>query len=156
MATHPHGNGTSSRLDRLLAYHESAAEAIRTTIGLLNGSAKAAKTNGHSTVLAEALALDGARAHKVKASHAKTKTTTKRAQSRSAIRVQRERTAQVLDRFDPKTPRAVMDVANELGLSYSQIGLGPLVHRKYLKRKGDGFVRTAKAYHVDKSATAEA
>jgi len=148
-----HGNGTQSRLDRLLAYHESAAEAIRTTIGLLNGSAKAAKTNGHSTVLAEAIALDGARAHKAKASHAKKKKT---AMTRTTIRAQRERTAQVLDLFDPKTPRAAAEVAQHLGLSYMQIGLGPLVHRKYLKRKGDGYVRTAKAYHVDKGVPAEA
>jgi hypothetical protein len=149
MATHPHGGATQTRLDRLLAYHESAAEAIRTTIGLLNGSAKAAKTNGHNTVLAEALALDGDRAHKVKAKARAKKKKPHRPTGRDAIRVQRQRTAQVLDKFDLKTPRPVAEVAQELGVSSKRAGFSPLINHGYLKKKDDGYVRTAKPYVVD-------
>jgi hypothetical protein len=150
MATHPHGGGTQTRLDRLLAYHESAAEAIRTTIGLLNGSAKAAKTNGHSTVLAEALALDGARAHKVKAkAPAKLK---RRVQTGAATRAKlaiRERTARVLALVEEKGPITADEITAGIG-GGGRVGYAPLLNAGYLKKVGGNkFKRTAKPFTVD-------
>jgi len=156
MATHPHGNGTSSRLDRLLAYHESAAEAIRTTIGLLNGSAKAAKTNGHSTVLADALALDSARAHKVaKTKPAKPTRVQTGASTRKKLAI-RERTARVLALVEEKGPITADDIAAGIGGS-GRIGFAPLLNAGYLKKVGgDKFKRTAKPFTVDWRTAREA
>ena len=108
MATHPktaalngHGNSSGGRLDRLLAHHEQAAAAVRLTISLLNGHEKTTKANGHSTVLAQAIALDGARVAK----QSKTKKPKGRPNDRAAVLAQRARSAQLLDTFDTKTPR---------------------------------------------------
>jgi hypothetical protein len=155
MATHPHGGGTQTRLDRLLAYHESAAEAIRTTIGLLNGSAKAAKTNGHSTVLAEALALDGERAHKVKTKAAKPKRVNSGAATREKLAI-RERTARVLALVAEKGPMTADDITAGIG-GGGRIGYSPLLNAGYLKKVGrNKFKRTAKPFTVDWRTGAQA
>ncbi len=81
----------------------------------------------------------------------KTKTT-KKAKSRwtrPAILAGRERTVKVLNAFDTKHPIALSAVAEELGIDVQSMGIGPLVGNDYLKRKGDGFVRTAKPYVVN-------
>ena len=149
MATHPHGGSTQTRLDRLLAFHESAAEAIRTTIGLLNGSAKAAKTNGHSTVLAEALALDGARAHKEKAKAAKPKRVQTGAATRAKLAI-RERTARVLALVAEKGPITADEITAAIGDGGGRIGYAPLMNAGYLKKVGGNkFKRTAKPFTVD-------
>lgn len=140
MATNAH----SGKLDRLLAYHEDAAKAIRFTMGLLNGQAKAAKTNGHATVLAQAVALDSERAAKAP-KHKKSK----RPMTRAAIMKQRERSAQVLAAFT-KAPRPASEVAQELGLPLAKLGFAPLINHGYLKKTRGGYVRTAKAYVVER------
>ena len=143
MATHPrmaaaaatngHGNSGSGKLDRLLAYHEQAAAAIRMTIGLMNGHEKTTKANGHSTVLAQAIALDGARV-------AKTKTKKGRPTGRAGILAQRARTIAVLDSFDTAKPR------EPTHLPHGARGLTPLINHGYLKKKRGGYIRTAKPY----------
>lgn len=142
---HPHsahGNSSATKIEKLLAFHESAAAAIRLTIELMNGQAKTAKTNGHSTVLAEAVALDGARAVKSRKSK-------KKASSRADILAQRERTAKVLDAFDVKRPRSAAEVQQALGIDSRTMGIAPLLHHRYLKKKRGGLVRTAKTYVLD-------
>jgi hypothetical protein len=51
----------------------------------------------------------------------------------------------VLALFDPKQPR------DPHGFTMPGIGsrVGPLVHGGYLKRRGDGYVRTLKPFYVD-------
>ena len=147
-----HDRGWAARLNRLLAHHEQAAAAIRFTIELLNGSARAAKAsgNGHATVIAEAIALDSARVAK----HAKAKPS-KGHNKRSVVLARRHRSAQVLDAFDSKTPRPLAEVVQALGLPSGQhAGIAPLVNSGYLKKKRGGYVRTSKAYVVDKFAQA--
>jgi len=136
-AMNGHGNSGSTKLDRLLAYHEQAAAAIRMTIGLMNGHEKAAKTNGHTSVLAQAIALDGERV--AKTAKAK-KGTAKRPTDRAAILAQRARTIKLLDSFDRTTPREPTD------LPHGARGLTPFVNHGYLKKKRGGYIRTAKAY----------
>jgi hypothetical protein len=58
----------------------------------------------------------------------------------------RARTASILGFFDRKTARTIQDVAAEVGISSSRIAAGALTHRGYLKKKGDGYVRTAKEF----------
>src|SRR6185295_19501176 len=126
MATHPHsatnghGNSGATKLDRLLAFHEQAAAAIRLTIGLMNGHDKATKTNGHASVLADAIALDSARSAKT----AKTTKTEKRTKTkppskskpndRATVLAQRARTAKVLDAFSEKHAIPIAEVAKDL------------------------------------------
>ena len=117
-------HGVGGRLGKLLAYHEERAAAIRLVLGELNGTAMAAKRNGHGGVLRAALALEGARRQ------TKTKKTN--------IRAQRQASADLLAQFDPKTPRHIEGVRS----------LGSLVRRGYLRPKGDGYIRTAKEYSV--------
>jgi hypothetical protein len=146
-ATNGHGNSGTTKLDRLLAFHESAAAAIRMTIGLMNGQAQHAKTNGHASVLAEAIALDGARRTKTK------KKQLRNGERKAAKRAQREQTERTLAAFTASKPRQLADVAAEVGVSVQQIAVGPLLRAKYLKRKRGGFVRTTKPYVVDGAAT---
>src|SRR5262249_10359336 len=59
----------------------------------------------------------------------------------------RENTARLLAQFDRRHVRTLNDATTRAGLSTSrQIGLGVLLRHKYLKRKGEGFLRTAKAF----------
>src|SRR3954462_6982505 len=118
MATHPHsaassghGNTTTSKIEKLLAYHEHAAAAIRLTLQLMNGHATAAKTNGHASLLADAIALDCARV-------AKAATTTPpkhkrkpklKPNDRASVLARRERSAAVLAAFNDKHPRSATD-----------------------------------------------
>jgi hypothetical protein len=153
-ATNGHGNSGGGKLERLLAYHEHAAEAIRTTIGLMNGHATTAKTNGHASVLADAIALDGAR--RAKTGKKKKRVSLSKPGDRAAILAQRARTLQALDAFSTKKPSAPEAIAQALGIDPKTIGIGPLRAHGYLKKKGDGYVRTAKAYVVDKYAAASA
>lgn len=139
-----HGNSGGTKLDRLLTFHEEAAAAIRRTIELMNGHALTGKANGHATVLAQAVALDGARvAKKRKASRPQ------RGSGSKALLAQRRRTVKVLDAFSTKNPIAIAAVAKELGLDARAMGLAPLIHHGYLKQtRGGGILRTAKAYQL--------
>jgi len=139
-ATNGHGNNGVARIQKLLAFHEQAAAAIRLTLGLLSGQASAAKTNGHATTLAQAVALDGARAAKSKPK--------RKGGGASRLRAQRARSGAVLEAFDVKTPRTAAEVAARLEMSHTRMGIGPLIRYGYLKRRRGGLVRTAKAYEV--------
>jgi hypothetical protein len=67
-------------------------------------------------------------------------------------RAVRERIAQVLAEYDRETPKLPILVAQKFGLTVQQSGFAPLVHQGYLKKRKDGYVRTAKTYVVDKPA----
>lgn len=122
-----HGGSLSGRLDRLIAEYEGKVSALRTVQGLLNGAAvvKKAATNGH--LVSAALALDAARRQ-----HKKTSGRTKANQQRRA------RSAAYLKKFDTKTPRP----------NGGNRGVSILIARGYLRKKGDGYIRTAKPFEV--------
>jgi hypothetical protein len=153
MTTHEKGFG--ARLRKMLADHERKAAAIRLTLELLHGEAAHAKTNGHATVLADAIALDQARAER---KAAKRKGAAKRIvkKPRTEVLAQRQRTAEMLAMFDAEKARPISEIAEGLGVSVQRTGLAVLLTHKYLKRKGDGFVRTKKAYVVNPFGSAEA
>jgi hypothetical protein len=159
MATQPHG-GTNGKIERLLAYHEQAAAAIRFTLSLMNGHATTAKTNGHASVLAQALALDDARVNGNGNGHghdapAKAAKRARNGEAKQRAIEGRQRAQRTLELFDRQKARKVADVAAALGVPALRLGVGPLSHYGYLKKKGGGFVRTAKPYIV-KAQAAEA
>jgi hypothetical protein len=139
MSTHPkhamtngNGHGSTKKLERLLAYHEHNADALRTTLALLRGEAVEQRAKRAPDVLAAAVALDAVRrtAHP---RHDKTET-----------RARRARTAVLLAQFDLHTPRR----ANQLPASPANRGIGGLVRGGLLKRTKGGYVRTAKPFAV--------
>lgn len=138
---------TKDHLARLLAFHENAAAHIRATLALLNGigptgfggDRKSAtyealtSGNGLSTVAKQALALDAQR-QAVKNGPRPRGT---------KIHDQRQRTATYLQLYDPKEPK--------LPGEFKEFrGLGSLIHRGYLQRKGPGYIRTSKPYFVNR------
>lgn len=82
------------------------------------------------------------------AATAKTNGHVKRVQDKASKATRRERTARFLEGFDRRTPIAAEAVANALGVTMRELGVGVLVRHDYLKRKGSGLVRTAKAFHA--------
>jgi hypothetical protein len=145
MASHP-TTGTTGCLHKLLAFHTSAVQAIQMTLDLLKGAQTAEKRNGHSALLASAIALDAAR-------HVASAPVTKRGGGRrpnakpgvfaAQLRKQRTATATLLKRFDPETPLS----AKAAHVTHPQ-SLGVLIHHGYLRAKGDGYVRTDKRFEV--------
>lgn len=136
-------NPTTDRLLRLLAYFENGAASIRATLAFLKhdptarGNGKA-NGNGHDadmpTVLAAAVGMErrrratkGKRGYGVAAS----------------VRDRRQRTADLLAKLDTTTPTPNADLDPIL-----RAQLGPMVVRGYMKKKGGGYVRTSKTFHV--------
>jgi hypothetical protein len=58
----------------------------------------------------------------------------------------RDSTARLLGYFDRQNPRSLEDVATRAGVSTRHIASGVLMRHGYLKKKGSGYVRTAKVY----------
>lgn len=153
-------NPTEMRLARLLAYFENGAAAVRATLAFLAHDPTTSRrvngnSNGHPMML-DALALDEHRASKSGKKSGLKPGSPPRGGRRatpgshvSRIRAQRERTAEMLARFDTSTPRTPA----ELGLT-GRIMTGSVVRRGYLKKKAGGYVRTGKPYYVDPKATA--
>ncbi len=131
MAASPDGL-TLRKITRLLQYHEHAADALRTTLALMNGEAVAAKQETRAPLLATALALDRARTQR----------------SPVPPKKDRAKTAHFLALFDPVKPLTSADVMTKTGRTGRAYGLPSLIHHGYLKRKGAGWVRTSKPYDV--------
>lgn len=138
MSTH-NGNGNHSEIDaslqrgatreivKLLQHHESIVHSLRTTLALLTGQQQAATQKRAAQVQAKALTLDKGRR-------------TSKKQDRVSLKEQRQRSIEFLAQFNMTTP-----VPNP---NSNYHGLGPLVRRGYLKKKGDGYLRTSKAYEL--------
>jgi hypothetical protein len=139
MSTHPkhatngNGHGSTKKLERLLAYHEHNADALRTALALLRGEAVEHRAKRAPDVLAAAVALDAAR-----------RTAHPRRDGKTQIRARRTRTAALLAQFDLHTPRR----SDQLPASPANRGIGGLVRTGLLKRTRDGYVRTAKPFAV--------
>ena len=122
-----HGGATRTRLRRLLEQHEHMAASLRMALELLDADIvkKKSKPVGPRHLppaLTQALDQEATR-------HS-TGPSTK--EGRHAVR---QRTAKVLASFDTTTPQPT-----------SGRHIGILITRGYLKRKGDGYVRTSKEY----------
>ena len=131
---------TRDQLLKLLAFHENAAAAVRATLSLLAAQpVDGRSSNGLSTVAKQALALD---AQRQAVKHAGPRPRGHK------IRDRRQRSADYLKNFDTKEPR--------LPGEFERFGIGSLVRRGYLQRKGPGYIRTAKPYFVNRrDATAK-
>jgi len=150
-------------LSRLLAVHENAAASIRATIALLHGERihESSNGNGLPAVARAAVAIDEKRreykreydrkwraAHRPPerpgkpgpkpGAHKTGESTARRHQNRS-------HSAEALAKFDTAKPRT----AEELGINDPRSWVGPLVRRGYLKKKGGGYIRTAKPFHIN-------
>ena len=128
-------SGTSARLAKLQAYHESMAAAIRTTRALLDGDATATKQQRAPDVISQAIALDAARRQGGKRRHYDGK-------PGAEIRARRKRTAAFLDSLSTTTPKQ----AKMNGVPGGAIGT--LLRHGFIKRSGDGYIRTAKPFSL--------
>jgi len=68
------------------------------------------------------------------------------ARKKKSAHESRASTAHLLTHFDRKQARSIEDVATRAGVSTREIAIGVLKRHGYLKKKGDGYVRTAKVY----------
>ena len=171
------GNPTTDRLLRLLAYFENGAASVRATLGFLahdptgrngNGNGNGHATNGDMpTALAAAVVLDQKRRGHSAATKRKMSKIAKqryaalvaggaKAESvkvapgygSTAAKIERRKaSADVLATFDTATPKPLVGS----GRPGARLA-APLIRRGYLKKKGDGYVRTAKPFVVDPRA----
>jgi len=134
--TASNGHHPTSKLDRLIAYHEAALRSLKFTKALLTEDAQASATRRSQATIDQALTLDATRRSAKKQKRGwKPKTSYGSAKN---LKARRTTSAEFLMKFDTTEPRA--------GTSWR--GLGPLVRRGYLKKKGDGYVRTGKEYRI--------
>ena len=177
MSTHPHEplNGVPAKLRKLLDHHERIVASLRTTIGLLSDSSEDPGIRKRG-ILEDALALDATRGTRKKLGRPRkvhaTSFETGNGDSPSPVKVKRGRkttrataadsggamtneaqmarrqvTADLLASFDPKEPRPSPGKGQSRERS---VPVGVLVYHGYLKKKGkDGYVRTAKPFHVN-------
>jgi hypothetical protein len=125
------GTGTMGRLLRLREQRAQELAALDTTIALLNGAAAVTKRGRAGSVLDEALALDAARVSK------------KRGSGISETRKRRKATLAFLESFDREKP-------GHGNGALVKSGIGTLLRHGYLKRKGDGYVRTGREFTVER------
>jgi hypothetical protein len=138
MATHPrhavngngngdggHGGLTLKKIEKLYALHDGIATALRTTLQLLRGEAVDRKVETGPDVLTAAVRLDAQR----RAPRAPAGTHT------AMVNERRQKTAALLATMDLHKP------TNPGGRS-----LGVLIQHGFIKRKGDGYIRTAKDF----------
>jgi hypothetical protein len=129
------GNGsapsvTQRKLEQLLHYHLQVVQALQTTLGLLNGHADAERKERAPSILATAMELDMAR--RAAKPRAQPKPPGWHTQN---VKRRRAETAKLLDRFDATTPSR-----------HPTRTLGVLIQHGFLKKKGDGYIRTAKPF----------
>jgi hypothetical protein len=66
--------------------------------------------------------------------------------SKEAVLARRQRTFAFLQTLDTKTPRVPEENLRQLGIS-------PLLNHGYIKKKGEGYIRTSKPYVVEQAHT---
>jgi hypothetical protein len=160
-----------AKLRALLQYHTKIVESLTTTLNLLDDERRARVngSGGHGSAMQEAMALDMARRERLADARAAglhqgwggkrgrkrgrkpgPKSGTKHAASNGnkqpwpnakQRKEQRQRSAEYLATFDTSTPRPTS--RNDAGFVRA---IGSYVRRGYLKKKADGYVRTAKAF----------
>jgi hypothetical protein len=130
------GSGTMGKLLRLREQRAHELDALDTAIALLTGAATATKRGRAASVLDDAIALDAARVgkrgpYKPRKPH--------RDESASALKARRTKTLAFLKLFDSDKPSRHPGTAT-----------APLLLHGYLKRKGDGYIRTAREFSIER------
>lgn len=108
-------------------HHEQKARILRAAIAMLDEHASASSVARAAATLKGAMTLDAAR---------RRAEPNPRSNSKEVALKRRTATATFLSHFDAETPR-------EGGAGR---GVGTLIRHGYLKKKGDGYIRTAKVY----------
>ncbi len=134
--TAPGRQPTPAKLEALLAYHEKMAEAVRITLDLLRATAVVTKRQSATSIFSQALAMEGERVARRGRPPGPAKP--ERGHSAAAVRERRAKTFAVLDSLSTTVPSTVGMEA------------GTLLRHGYIKRKGDGYVRTGKKWSPDK------
>jgi hypothetical protein len=129
------GTGTMGRLLRLRDQRAQELAALDTTIALLNGAAAATKRGRAASVLDAAIELDAERRGK-RGPYGKRK----KKMDKASVQERRARSAAFLNQFDREKPKRVPNARR----------IAPLLLHGYLKKKGDGYVRTAREFSVEK------
>jgi hypothetical protein len=142
-ATNGHAALTPGKLAKFLADREADVAAIRRTLELMTG-AMVAKKRERPDILADALAIDATRRAKRKYTKRKTRgrAFTKQVRqvgSRAATLAARRRTA----KFLAKVARS-----NGPYTGADRSHFSALVLHGYIKKQGEGYVRTEKPYDV--------
>jgi len=151
---HLNGNpyGIHRRLRRLLEYHQGIVDALSTTIAVLEEESEGRKRGHSADLLASAIQLDAERVARRRGRPRKARggsydRTTGKVKpgysSKSSIAARRERSMKFLAHFDRTEPRPMPP-----GATAQNSGLGPLVNSGYLRKKGEGYIRTAKEYSL--------
>jgi len=123
-------HGYLRRIDRLIAQHEHALDALRTTRALLNGDVREKKQR-RNDALTEALAAEAVQ---------KPKKVVRKMSGRftdSVIMKRRQKSAKFLEQFDRETPKL-----------FTGPKPNPFVAKGYLRRTPEGYLRTAKEWKV--------
>ena len=137
------GNMGRKQIERLLTFHEQAASSLRFTLKLMDADLAARRTERAPSVIDDAIAIEAARVDKKRGRPRKTggqPRTQKEDQSAGARTARREASAALLARFSTVDPIPAGDGAIRF--------IGPLVRRGYLKKKGEGYLRTAKEFTI--------
>lgn len=116
-----------AEMEARLDFHQNLANAYRVTIADLKGSAVAKVAKRAPATMRHAAAIDRAR-RKGKSAKPKVKS------DKASVLARRQRTAAVLATFDREEPRPLPR------------GLVSVVMAGYLRKKGKGYVRTAKEF----------
>jgi len=111
----------------MMLEYQRKADACRLTLDLLREQ----DHTENAPIIDAAVAVDQARV--------KRRYTKKKDQKKAAMQARRQATAELLAQFDRKTPHRP---DGNLG----RLGIGMAIRHGYLKKKGDGYVRTAKAF----------
>jgi len=142
--------GMMRKLKKLLEYHEGIAHALRTTLMVLQDESIGLKRTRSADVLTAALQLDAERITRREQKEKKQQGGAYRKgqyrpgySTKAAVAERRGRSIQFLAHFDTKEPRPM-----PAGATAQNSGLGPLINQGYLKKKGDGYVRTKKEYRA--------
>jgi len=133
---------------RLLAYYETSAENVRAAIrSLARGELDRAPMPGWAATVRAAATLEASA--RVVDQWADQHAAPRRARGLSrATRERRAQTIRALAQFDRHEPRRRED------LRIPVPGIGSLVRRGYLIRKGNGYIRSAKPYRLNPTGPA--
>lgn len=142
---------TQKKLERLFEYHTRAAASLGFTLELLRAEDHRVKMGRAPDILVAALSEEATRklalepppTSEPEADEPRRKSRPG-SQAKLPLKQRRLRSAAWLAEFDPVIPKQANETSagRDAGLK----GLGTFVRRNYLKRKGNGYVRTAKVF----------
>src|SRR5688572_5843758 len=136
--------GALAQLHKHLHHHEQIVTAIRTTLALPDDHASTKTAKRAPDVLAQALALDRQRKASSNGSGPRIGRPPKNKQpsywNHETVKERRKRTAAFLELFNATTPTPAPSKKGKGG------ALGIMIQHGFLKKKGDGYIRTGKVF----------